>query len=128
MMYKTKHILTKSCYYILAALFVILSSCTVRKSIQAQLDISTAQQQNPSKVTFSQQENCEKETHYLAGTTSLEKEVKKQDFNPYFPIDFAKGTSYHLVAINSTQQSVVSLQILPKNPLYILYKNLKVHI
>lgn len=108
---------------VLLAVLTLFSSCTVRKPLQAELDVAVTRSFNPSKITFSAHTQCA----YTEQAVTIY-QVKHVDFKflqdglPSFSeafLSIPEATNIHYLAVVSHEHHA------DKIPLYILYKKMK---
>lgn len=110
-------------YMLLIIGFGVLSSCTVRKSLEAQVHSKAAKYPNPSKVTQVKGVTCHYDSFVLAkaGTTT-KVVVAVKPVVPVVNLRYADVTTTTTSANYSCSSSTANLI-----PLYILYGRLKVY-
>ena len=104
-------------------LLTLFSSCSVRKSVQAQLGFPVTKQLNPSKTSLTGEQHCEHPAH-----ATLLDQTKKTGFEP--AIDFLPSSStLYLSATEKVADQPFSTLYgwfhPGKVPFYILYKKMK---
>jgi hypothetical protein len=108
---------------VVLAVLILFSSCSVRKSIQTQLDIPVTSQLSPSKAVLTGEQHCE----YSDNATLLD-QAKKIGFK--LPIGFLPSIlNLYLPASERIEQQAIRVSevgfVPDKVPIYILYKKMK---
>jgi hypothetical protein len=108
---------------VVLAMLTLFSSCSVRKSIQTQLDIPVTSQLSPSKAILTGEQHCE----YSDNVTLLD-QANKTGFK--LPVGFLPSSSnLYLPAPERIKEQAICVSevgfVSDKVPIYILYKKMK---
>lgn len=109
----------------LLLLLLVVSSCTIRKAFQTELELNIDKQLNPNKTTIAQNETCSSDYFkFLANRTNQ----TEHSFDFEFHLNVAKtsSTEKQLVFISNTSKGKQQVDFSGNPiPLYILYQQIK---